>query len=137
MRIRTGVGIGPGGIIFTDPRVPSMKFNDDHTFLIERAKEVRTFRLQNPKIYPPDEDGGKWLNLTAIAQEITDVNCARWNNNPNFCLDGSVSALNVSQNRGVTPETKICECGSIMAARVSACCGKIAGWNCPKCGKSI
>lgn len=127
----------PGGIRFTDPRVPSFRLEDDHTFLEERVREIVKFRLQNPKIYPPTEDGGKWFNFDDVAQEVILQNCSRIDNNPNYCLEGN-GGLNVASASGPAADVRKCsKCGNPMIPRLSACCGTLAGYDCPVCGTSV
>ena len=140
MRIRSGIGMIPGGIIFRDPRVATMYWKDDHTFLPERVKEVVSFRLQNPEIYPPGEDGGKWLDPAKVSQEITDYNCQRLGNNPNFCTDGTaVTSKNVNATKSVPPVVNKCPtCKVDMIPHYCVTCGgsKIDRYDCPVCKKS-
>lgn len=126
----------PGGIRFTDPRVPAKRWDDDHTFLDERVREVVKFRLQNPTIYPANEDGGKWFNFDSVAQEVILQNCSRLGNNPNFCQDGE-NSMNVSATQSVPAQDAKCDkCGGVLLRRLSACCGTLAGYDCPACGTS-
>ena len=137
MKLRSGTGYPPGGYQFSDTRGGKL-WDDCHTTFDERVAEVIKFRSQNPKLYPLDEEGGKYLNRDSVAQEITTFNCSRLGNNPNFCFDGTSMSRNVNETMGVPFEPKKCECGTVMLPRLSACCGgKQAGWDCPSCKKQI
>jgi hypothetical protein len=125
----------PGGIRFQDPRIPSMRWTDDHTWPEERATEVIIFRLANPKVYPPSES--KWFDKQSVIQEIVDYNCQRLGNNPNFCTDSTATMKNVNATNSVLPHVEKCTCGANMIQRMSGCCGYATGWNCPQCNRVI
>lgn len=131
-------GMPPGGIRFVDPRVPAMRWLDDHTTLTERIKEVIRFRLNNPTVYDQVKDGAAF-DMHAVGEEIINYNCSRIGNDPNWCYDEKKSQVNIPAP-SVVPEIKVCAaCGTQLIPRYCKTCGgnKINGWDCPKCQKSI
>ena len=130
-------GMPPGGIIFTDPRVSSKKWNDAHTGLRERIEEVLRFRRANPGIYDPGKDGD-WLNFEKVGNEIVTFNCNRIGNDPNWCYDETKSQVNIAKPTA-PPDVHNCPiCGMNLIPRYCKTCGgqKINGWDCPQCNKS-
>lgn len=130
MMLRTNTGMLPGGIIFQDPRVPSMKWTDTHTFLDDRAKEVIKFRTANPAVYNPVKDA-KYLDFENVRLEVASYNCQRVGNNPLYCLDEK----NPVQTRVKTAVSK-CDCGVPLEERLCPTCSghRVIGLRCPKCG---
>lgn len=126
--LRTNTGMPPGGFQFQDPRVPGMIWNDTHSFMDDRVREVVRFRSANPTIYDPKTDSN-YLNPALVRQEIAAYNCARLGNNPIYCYDADAP---VPQK--ATAESK-CSCGVQLEPRYCPTCGgnKLIGYRCPKC----
>lgn len=127
----------PGGIRFIDPRVPSMKWLDDHTTLEERIKEVIRFRKQNPVLYPATETSP--FDFISVGNEIVTQNCSRIGNDPNWCYDETKSQMNVPMPKVAPIENKCPDCNIPMMPRYCRTCGPkvINGWDCPQCKKSF
>ena len=142
MKMRSGVGMMPGGVQFADPREPRMRWTDSHTFLNERIQEVIAFRSANPVLYPLPESS-KFLNPQLVAQEIVDFNAVRLNNDKNYFYDGTrcESVKNVELSKGAAPQDKKCpDDGANLDYRVIArTCGSgnknHLSWECPVCNK--
>ena len=139
MKMRSGVGMMPGGVQFADPREPRMRWTDSHTFLNERIQEVIAFRSANPVLYPLPESS-KFLNPQLVAQEIVDFNAIRLNNDKNYFYDGTLQSVkNVELSKGAAPQDKKCpDDGAFLIAKYCKTCGsgnKILSWDCPVCNK--
>jgi hypothetical protein len=129
-------GMPPGGIRFQDPLVPSMKWDDAHTGVEERARQVIRFRLANPQIFPATD--GKLFDFHQVANEIITFNCNRIGNDPNWCYDETKSQVNVGKPLAPPVEHKCPKCGCQLVPRYCKSCGghKINGYDCPQCNKS-
>lgn len=132
MTIRTNTGLMPGGIIYQDPRTPTAKWMDDHTFLDERTAQVIAFRAANPIIYPEAE----WTNPAFVRQQIVDYNCQRIGNDPNYCQEvtprAAVSAVAVAAR--ICPDCNV----EIVPKYCPTCSGRrITGYECPTCKKEF
>ncbi len=128
--IRTNIGFPPGGFIYEDPRIQSAKWLDDHTSVDERTVEVIKFRSANPAIYPEPE----WTQPAFVKQQITDFNCLRWGNNPQYCIEATAykSAPVVVQAPRLCPD-----CGKPITPKYCPTCSgqKIIAYECKPCGK--
>lgn len=132
MTIRTNIGMGPGGILYEDPRTPAAKWLDDHTFLDDRTAEVIKFRAANPNIYPESE----WTQVKFVRQQITDFNCLRWGNNSKYCLEEAPlrSSPAVVQAERLCPDCNI----AIVPKYCPTCSGRrITAYECTKCKKEF
>jgi len=135
MKLRSGVGLIPGGLQYCDPLTASRCWQDDHTFMAERVQQVISFRAQNPQIYTDPQ----WLDSKFVTQQIMDYNALRLDNNKNYFFDG-VNAINVGNPKpaAIPPPTKLCECGTQLVPHYCVTCGgnKIDRWDCPSCKKT-
>lgn len=131
MTLRTNTGMPPGGYQFRDPRVPARVWDDTHSFLEERVKEVIKFRFANPAIYNPATDSDS-LNPAKVRIEIMEFNCARIGNNPVYCQDENAAIVERAAPSGR------CSCGVALEPRYCPTCSapRLIGYKCPKCGKN-
>lgn len=120
-------GMPPGGITYIDPRTPTARWSDDHTFLDERTREVVKFRIANPKIYPESD----WTDFNFVRDQIALFNCTRLNFNGQYCY---------RETHYIAPSAqpaRFCTCGATLQAHRAACCGnKITFFECPSCKKT-
>lgn len=130
--IRTNIGYPPGGYIYRDPRIESAKWLDDHTSSEDRAREVIKFRAANPSLYPEPE----WTQTPFVTQQIIDFNCARWGNDPRYCIEvGPQPSPAVA-----TPAARLCpSCNApITPVFCPTCSGRrITHYECKPCGKEF
>lgn len=129
MILRQNNGMIPGGIRYQDPRTAKAVWNDDHTFLESRVREIIAFRRGNPNLYPEPD----WTNETFVTNQVIDQNCARLGNDSNWCLQGSVPSVSVPLST-----QRFCpDCGNALVPKFCpTCAGKrIIGYRCEKCGK--
>jgi hypothetical protein len=125
----------PGGIPYRDPRVSEKHFPGMQVASVEeQARIVIRWRLQNPKVYPPED--GKWLNMDYVIEEIINYQRQRLGNDKKYFKDGTV--LNGVLVPKVVEPSMACSCGSTEADPVycPTCRGKrIIGFKCRSCGK--
>lgn len=130
MTLRTNTGMPPGGYQFRDPRVPARFWDDTHTFLDERVKDVIKFRFANPAIYNPQTDSD-FLNPAKVRLEVMVFNCARIGNNPVYCYDVDAPPVERADVSGR------CSCGVALEPRYCPTCSaqRLIGYVCPTCGR--
>lgn len=73
--IRTNGSWHPGSYGYTDPRT-GKKYDPNSADFDMRAIEIRRDRGLNPRIYPPAEEGGKFLDLGFIKEQLSQSICA-------------------------------------------------------------
>jgi hypothetical protein len=125
--IRNNVGLLPGGFIYTDPKT-GYKWDDTHSFLEDRVKQVLQHRLGNPTIFTD----ALWLGAGFISQQIQDYNCGRLGNDPSYCYDANPPVV-----KSLGTAKKCTDCGVDLNPVMCKSCGgsKINGYSCPSCGK--
>lgn len=129
--IRTNIGYPPQGYIYRDPRIESAKWLDDHTSIEDRAREVIKLRAANPSLYPEPE----WTQTPFVTQQIIDFNCARWGNDPRYCIETPTAP-----SAKPTIAARLCpDCNIEIRPRFCSTCSgqKILGYECPKCRKEF
>ena len=129
MMLRSKKGMPPGGIIFVDPRQPSMQWLDDHTFLTERVQQVIQWRARNPNVYDRSKDAAAF-DPQSVTIEISDFNCKRLP--AEYCFD------HVTGVAPAAPSPSLCVCGATMTPIYCKTCGspQITSWTCGSCGRT-
>lgn len=128
----------PGGIPFTDPRDGRKKFAGmEVSSEAEQVGRIIAWRQMNPGLYPPGEDGGKYLDIDWVRDnELRPYQKNRLGNSKAYFVDGA------NNNIGLIIEParpkNVCECGSSEAEpiRCRSCASyRIKRWRCLACGK--
>ena len=140
MKVRTGMGMFPGGLRFVDPRT-GRKWMDAYTFLGDRVKQIIEHRASNPTVYVLPQDAA-FLDMQNVAAEVAEQNCTRINNDKNWCFDGTEAMaknVNISKATPPLPEQKCPKCNAPLVPRYCPTCGghKIIGYTCPACNHRI
>ena len=129
--IRTNIGMIPGGFMYQDPRTPAMKWDDTHSFLEDRVREVITFRAANPSLYPEPE----WTNSLYVRAQIETYNCERLGNDGRYCIEDAPPAPSAPSI--VAPRISPCCSVEIVPVFCPTCSGrKITHYKCPNCDKT-
>jgi len=130
--LKSNTGMLPGGLIFVDPRVPEKKWDDSHTFIDERVKQVIAFRAQNPNIYDINKDA-KYFDPEQVRDEIVMFNHQRLGGMPEYFINSDVVAKS-----NPTSQNNRCKCNVELKPRLCPTCGghKVIGYICPSCGQN-
>ena len=122
----------PGGLIFTDPRVPEKKWNDTSSFIDDRVKEVIAFRSQNPNIYDINKDSN-FFDPAQVRDEIVMFNYQRLGGMPEYFINSDDVALQTHAS-----QSNRCKCNVELKPRLCPTCGghKVIGYICPSCGQN-
>lgn len=133
--IRTNGPLIPGGFQFQD-RITGKTYNDHHTRFDQRVREIIRDRQANARLWTDS----KVVDTIAVAEELSEFNCARLKNNPLFCTDGlpkvnGPAAVQYIPERA--PAGKVCRyCrGEEFEEVLCATCSgrKIIAYRCKRC----
>jgi hypothetical protein len=89
--LRTSGPWHPGGYSYIDPRT-GKKYDGSSADFDMRSKEIQNDRKLNPDIYPPAENGGKWLDLEFIRGQLSNYICGQLSKRglaSRYCTDDS------------------------------------------------
>lgn len=132
MTIRSNIGYPPQGYIYQDPRIPTAKWLDDHTSVDDRTAEIIKFRVANPSVYPELD----WTSTAFVRQQVVEYNCARWGNNPRYCIE----TIPVAGGPAPAIAPRLCPlCGAEITPKFCPTCSgkRITGYECKPCGKEF
>lgn len=129
----------PGGIPYRDERVPQKHFPGmEVSTEDQQLTRIVEWRLGNPNVYPPSEEGGKFLNKDWVRDnQLRPYQKNRLGDNPAFFSGGKGAHFVVMEVRTSAP-SRACECGATGASPVycKTCSGaRIISWKCNSCGK--
>lgn len=136
--IRTESAFPPGGFQFLDP-ITGKHYRDTYTLFSQRVKEVIRDRSANTRLVANRQR----LEPAVVAQEISEQNCERLKNDPNWCTHGSMPSRTVAPTYAVqpaagTPSDRPCiYCGksTVTEARCTSCGAGVVTYSCPDCGR--
>lgn len=128
----------PGGIPYVDNRVPQKRFPGmEVSSEDEQLNKIITWRKQNPAVYPPSEDGGKYLDKEWVRHnQLRPYQRQRLGDSIQYFLDGKNS--NIGMEIKVKGPSKSCECGATDASPIyckTCSSSRITGYKCNNCGK--
>lgn len=127
-----------GGYPYYDPRT-GIRYNGLEGTFDDITRKIQADRKRNVRLYPPDEQQGKFLDLVFIGKQLDGYQCARLGNNPRWCTDGNGQVINRNYSLGSLSE-KICpDCKIQLNEKVCPTCGgrRVTGYVCPKCGRTF
>ena len=126
----------PGGIPFTDPRVPQKKFPGmEVSSEDEQIAKIIEWRRKNPNIYPATEAAA--FDYEAVRVELRRYQKNRLGDNKQYFVDGAHNSIGI-QIKHREPSTVCPKCGaSEVTPRYCKTCrgSRVIGYTCVSCGK--
>ena len=129
----------PGGIPYVDNRVPQKRFPGmEVSSEDEQLNKIITWRKQNPAVYPPSEDGGKYLDKEWIrVNQLRPYQKNRLGDSKAYFTDGVSTSFGMEIKVKSSPSSA-CSCGATDAKPIyckTCSSSRITSWECLVCGK--
>lgn len=128
----------PGGYPYYDPRT-GIRYNGLEGTFDDIMRKIQADRKRNPRVYPPDEEQGKFLDLVFIGKSLDEYTCNRLGNSTRWCTDGNGQVINRNYNLGKIQLTTCPDCNVALQEKICPTCSghRVIGYVCPKCGRTF